>query len=92
MVAVPFSLLVQGHNKEIFGFQYLQQFMSVVAIQKGIAKIGIQAIQHRGAEQKVTHRFRLLVQHRGRQIISHIFDISGKSMNKGFLVIGFFQR
>ena len=78
VVAVPLASGVERHEKEVRGLDGPQHRGGAFAASHGIAEPGVEAVEHRRSQQKVSEIVVLPSQHLGGQVVHHQAVVPGE--------------
>ena len=72
VVAVPVALLVERRQEQVGTFQILQHLLAIAPSGKRIAERAAELLENRRLEQKISHVFRLSLEHLLSQVVQHV--------------------
>ena len=78
VVAVPLATVVERHEEEVGAVEVVQHPGCVVGADDGVAQGAAEPVEHRRAQQEVTHRRRLVGEHLLDEVVDDVAVVTGE--------------
>ena len=87
VVAIPLSLLVEGHQEQVGPLQEVEHGLAPILLPHGITEWRAQSIQDAGLQQEILDIFTLTIQHLFQQVVHDIVMAATERRDEGLWII-----
>ena len=92
VVPVPPTLVVQRYEEQVRPLQSLQHRPAAGALERGVAEVALERVEHRGPREEVAHVVGLPRQHLVDEVVDHMPVVTGERGDEPADVVAPLQR